>query len=327
MESKDIIKSNPQTIANLIFSQRKESFEKAIDSICEEIVSTSYCNQLLTSDFRFRIIKNMESIIEIYLNSEREVFLSTIMNRLSPNLNIPDDDSKLSQRLNSNPQIRSILLSFALNPDNVKTLSTFTLSNHFFFEASMIKAHSLQIRTILFDFSQDFLSEIRNFRIQMKNAILHIVQRCHTIITSANQQKESNVSSEEVNKLNKVIEKLETSHSETEKALKAEIEQLKFHSQIDSFDKTDVNDLKEELKHQKEKNDQLVKEVLEKTEKLRTFYAIQADLEDKTNELEIWKQKYEEEVSKNSESDSDLLDQIRQLKQEKEELLKMNEYN
>lgn len=324
MDSEDTSKPDQQTIANLLFSQRRESFEKAIDSICEEIVSTSYCNQLLTSDFRFRIIKNMESFIEIYLNSEREVFLSALMNQISPNISFTDD-SKLAQKLNSNPQIRSILLKFALNPDNVKSLSTFTLSNHFFFEASMIKAHSLQIRTILFNFSQDFLSEIHNFRIQMKNAILHIVQQCHTILISANQQKESETSTEKVDKLNKVIAKMETSHSETEKALKAEIEQLKFHSLIESFDRTDASGLKEELKQQKEKNEQLSKEVLEKTEKLRTFYAIQADLEDKTNEAEMWKQKYKEEIKQNSEPDSDLLEQIRQLKQEKEELIKIND--
>ncbi|OHT07435.1 hypothetical protein TRFO_24322 [Tritrichomonas foetus] len=113
---------------------------------------------------------------------------------------------------------------------------------------------------------------------------------------------------------------METSHSETEKALKAEIEQLKIHS----IDVSKTKDLEQEIQHQKNQNDQLMKEVLEKTEKLRTFYDMQANLEDKTEECENWKKKYEE-TTNTYQTDSQLLEQIEKLKKENENLKTKNE--
>lgn len=311
------VQEKPKTLANYLFQQRKDSFEKTLDSICEEIVSTSYCNQLLTSDFRYRNIKNMETFIELYLNSEREIFLSALLSKICPNVDFPFD-SELAKKLNSSPQIRKFLLSFSMNPNIAKNLSTFSLANHFFFEASLIKSNSLQIRAILFDFSQSFLSEISRFRLQMKNSILLIVQQCQKIIR---QQKEGMTNSDEIQKFNDAITKIESSHFETEKALTAEIEQLKIHSHIANDPK--VAELEVELKHEKGKNAELIQEILDKTEKLRTFYAIQADLEDKTAECEMWKKRAENSLD--GSSDSNFMEQIAQLKKENEELQSSND--
>ena len=323
-----ISREQSDNIGKLLFKQRKESFEKILDAICEEIVSTNYCNQLLTGDFRFRVLKNMEYFIEIYLNSEREVFLSTILNKfmeINPNAVIDkqvifeNSDSKLWNSINSNENIRKAVISFSLNPKFAESLSTTNLVQHFFFEASMIKSYSLQMRTILFDFSQQFLKEINLFKLQVKNAILHIVQQCHILINSASQHKD-NTDSNEVEKLNDLIIKMETSHSETEKALKAEIEQLKIHS----LDSSKSVDLEKEIQIQKEKNNQLVKEVLEKTEKLRVFYAIKADLEEKTEEAETWKRKYEELEMKLNENDPNSKESYEKLSKENKDLQSTN---
>ena len=98
---------------------RGKVFEECLDSICELIVTTSYCGRMLEKGKRMREIRNIENMVRIYVESEREVFLSYLMQFC----NVKDQKEVKCEY----ESLRRQIVAAMIRPSKARKMSTRTL--------------------------------------------------------------------------------------------------------------------------------------------------------------------------------------------------------
>ena len=167
---------------------RGKMFDECLNSICELIVSTSYCGTMLEKGKRMREIRNIKGIIRMYVESEREVLLSYLITFC----NVRDEQNQKCEF----ESLRKKILAATIRPSLAKRLPTKTLLNHFFFEAMFVKSNCFKMRKIILQFVDNFRVSFTSFRKRVNEAMKVIMDRNTRAIelsTSALKEKQKDL--------------------------------------------------------------------------------------------------------------------------------------
>ena len=296
---------------------RGKVFEECLDSICELIVSTSYCGRMLEKGKRMREIRNIENMIRIYVESEREVFLSYLMQFC----NVKDQQNVKCEY----ESLRKQIVAAMIRPSKARKMSTKMLMSHFFFEATFVKSNCFQMRKIVLEFVENFQVMFAAFRKRVNQAMNVIVDRNRKAIelsTQALHEKQTDLeemkgrvkslgvrlksfvgddtsdsSSAQDELVLKLEEKLEKK-TQMCHSLQSQLEKMKkqlARAQKVKYEEPfgDADDIREEniqFKRQIEKlnaeHERLVDEIVAKEERMRNYHSLEAEVQLAATEAE-----------------------------------------
>lgn len=274
-----------ENFAQSLFKLREQSFERILDSICEDIVRTEYCGKLLSSENRSSEIREIETTINRLIQSERETFLTSMMQLLNQNTNNRAIDPRLEA-------LRPALNALSRDANALSKLSTTCLLNQYFFEASFVKSNALKMRRIILDFTASFQQTFGEFKKKVHD-IMKAVQNKQIDDDSATMDKLKSRLESKSHKYKLIKETLKKAHTELTR-LKSVIEQRQ-DEQILDFRYEDLQqkfaDLQWEFDHVKEEKEILMREIAEKTDALRSFAEVKGELANADMKRELIEQK------------------------------------
>ena len=296
---------------------RGKVFEECLDSICELIVTTSYCGRMLEKGKRMREIRNIENMVRIYVESEREVFLSYLMQFC----NVKDQKEVKCEY----ESLRRQIVAAMIRPSKARKMSTRTLMSHFFFEATFVKSNCFKMRKLILAFVENFQVMFAAFRKRVNQAMNVIVERNRKAIelsTQALHEKQTDLeemkgrvkslgvrlksfvgddtsdsTSSQDERVLKLEEKLEKK-TQLCHGLQSQLEKLKrqlVKAQKVKYEEPfgDADDIREEniqLKRQIEKlnaeNERLVDEIVAKEERMRNYHSLEVEVQLAAKEAE-----------------------------------------
>jgi chromosome segregation ATPase len=140
-----------------VFEARKKSFNDVLSAISDEFISLGHHQHNDGRGSTQDLIRHIDNRIQVYITSERETLLSSMLNQQRA-----DDERS---------EFRDRLIAFSADPSRCQNLSTANLVSHFFYDAALMRSLCFELKAALADFSHGFRAELTELRGKVRSRI------------------------------------------------------------------------------------------------------------------------------------------------------------
>lgn len=301
--------SNEKTLGEILYDKRQKSFESTLDGIISEI------NRLLNKSNhkldKSEVLQKISSTVKSTLTSEREVFITYLMNciydkKVPLSVKQTINNCELYNNILNSDEFQKKLLEFANDKNLRNRLTKNEILSHYFYEKSTVEATLHNFRTTFEKQKSYFLEELQKLR---NRTSAQLVVNSETLVK--NTDFELRLKLENLKLQVSLLEKENKTLSSTNRIGKIDYEDEK----IDLIGR--LRSTVRELDQERDEKSKLVRELVEKTDTLRDYYAIKSEVSDLQSEVDTKDKKIADLTSKLNEANtkiSELIDSNEMLK-------------